>query len=290
MHTVSRKVSSIALVIKEGNAEAEKLGLTIEAWLRTRGIAVWTGRHGNEPVHCCAAMPDVDLLLAFGGDGTIVSVSRYLLGRNIPVAGVNFGRVGFLAEFPRNAWEATLRRILEQGVLVEERMALHYSHTRDGTELHSGLVVNDVVVTRGKLARLVSLALGVNDEPFMVLRSDGLILSTPTGSTGYAGSAGGPLLLPRLNSYVVAAICPYLSSFPPLVLDAETAFSVTVGEAGTDLFLTLDGQETLPLMVGDTISVRGVPGQFIVAELGLSGYFDRLRQAGFVQESKTPAQ
>ncbi len=281
-----RPVSSLALVVKEGNPAAERLARIIESWLRDRGVPVWTAAHGGDR-RCCDALPAVDLVLAFGGDGTLVSVARQLMGRRIPLAGANFGRVGFLAEFPRENWEKPLTAILENGIRAEERMALRYSLTRGNCEIQAGLVVNDVVVTRGKLARLANLTLGVNDAHFMELRSDGLILSTPTGSTGYAGSAGGSLLMPQLNAYIVAAICPYLSSFPPLVLDADTVFSVTVGEAGTDLFLTLDGQHTHPLTVGDTIRAQGVPGSFLVADLGLTGYFERLQLVGFVQKSKT---
>ena len=286
MTTELRTVSSVALVLKEGNQPAEELGRTVEGWLRARGATVHVVPHGGTE-RCCKDLPHVDLLLAFGGDGTMVSIARQLMGRNIPIAGVNFGRVGFLAELSRDTWEKSLENVLANGVHVEPRMALQYRLYRNGSVLYSGEVVNDVVVTRGKVARLVRLTLGVNDEPFVVLRSDGLILSTPTGSSGYAGSAGGPLLLPTLNSYVVAAICPYLSSFPPLVLDAATTFSVTVDGTGADLYLTLDGQEAHALTGGDCLEVVGVPARLHMADLGVTGYFERLRIAGFVQESKT---
>ena len=171
--------------------------------------------------------------------------------------------------------------------MIEKRLGLSFSLVREKETILEGKVVNDVVVTRGKVARLVNLHLGVNASRFTTLRSDGLIISTPTGASGYACSAGGPLVLPSLNAYVVAAICPFLSSFPPLVLCPETQFSVRVGESAPDLYLTLDGQEAHPLNEGDMLRVWGVQGALSIADFGLKSYFDRLLSAGFVQEAKT---
>ena len=283
-----RKVASVAMMAKEGNQAAEAACRNVERWLRGRGVPVRPcGRMGES--FAVGNRPEADLILVFGGDGTMVSMARKALGTGIPLAGVNFGRVGFLAELSEQDWESKLTEALDRGLAVEARMSLRYDLYRDGVVLHSGEVINDVVVTRGKVARLVNLFLEVNGTPFISLRSDGLILSTPTGSSGYAGSAGGPLLMPDLNAYVVAAICPYLSSFPPLVLSPETVFSVIVGEAAPDLYLTLDGQEAHPLAEGDRLEVRGDPERFFMADFGLKGYFERLREAGFVQATKRQA-
>ena len=283
MHTVHRSIHSIALVLKRDNPAACRAGNEAEAWLRGRGLAVSTLLHDARRE---TEIPDVDFVLVFGGDGTMIAVARKLMGRGIPFSGVNFGKVGFLADLPRETWRQRLESFLEEGFRAEARMSLRYSLYRDGSLFRSGEVVNDVVVTRGMLARLVNLELSVNGEPFMLLRSDGLIFSTPMGSTGYCSSAGGPLLLPGIASYVVVAICPFLSGFPPLVLHYDTVFSVTVGEAGTELFLTLDGQEAHPLMVGDRLTVQGCPERFLLASMGEAGYFERLLRVGFVQESK----
>ena len=285
---ILRKLTSVALVAKDDNKAAQDLCREIEGWLRTRNIVTYSCTHGAEdfPVE---DFPRTDLILVFGGDGTIVSVARKALGGNTPVAGINFGRVGFLAELSEENWERELCRVLEEGLVVEGRMSLRYTLFRDDIPVQDGEVINDVVVTRGKVARLVNLILSVGGTPFISLRSDGLILSTPTGSSGYAGSAGGPLLMPNLNAYVVAAICPYLSAFPPLTLSPETVFAVTVGEAAPDLYLTLDGQEAHPLSEGDRLEVRGESDRFFMADFGLKDYFERLRQAGFVHASKRRA-
>ena len=277
-------ISSMALIVKQGNTEALAEAVLVRQMLEEHGVAVHQREHGADG-GCCDSLPQVDMVLAFGGDGTMVSIGRALLGRGIPLAGINFGKVGFLAELTRSTWRKALEQVLARGFAVEERMSLAFTLMRRGNKVLSGEVLNDVVVTRGKLARLVRLELAVDGRPFMVLRSDGLILSTPVGATGYSCSAGGPLLQPGLNAYVVAAICPFLSSFPPLVLNPPTSFAVTVGEAGTDLYLTLDGQETYPLEVGDSLHVHGLPGRHLVASLGMTDYFERLRSVGFVQEA-----
>lgn len=276
------RLSAVALVVKDGNAAGEAACRDVRAFLEKRGVDVSVSRHPRKNIASTFA-PHTSLLLVFAGDGTMVSLARQTLGLGIPIAGINFGRVGFLAELSAGNWRENLERAVSRGIRIEKRMSLRYTLRRGQTALLSGEVVNDVVVTRGKVARLVNLHLGVNGAPFISLRSDGLILSTPTGSSGYSGSAGGPLLLPVLDSYVVAAICPYLSSFPPLVLSHETEFSVCLGEATPDLYLTLDGQEAHALAEGDVLTVSGAPDRVHIADFGIKNYFERLRHAGFVQ-------
>lgn len=275
-------IHKLALFVKQGNTAAEAISSDVSAWLRKKGVESVVISHPRD--NCRDALPpQTDVILVFGGDGTIVSVARATLGMGIPVAGVNFGGVGFLAELGPKNWMPALQTALERGVKVEPRMALSCALYRGVRCLFQGEVVNDAVVTRGRVARLVRLRLGVNGEPFLDIRSDGLIVSTPTGSSGYAGSAGGPLLMPALNAYVVAAICPYLSGFPPLTLSPETVFSVTVREAEPDLYLTLDGQEVHGLDEGDRLDVRGVPERILLADFGRKDYFGQLRRAGFVR-------
>ena len=277
-------VSSLALVVKGGNAAAEREAEDVARWLTARGVPhhlfTTTGDVG------ALEIPQVDLVLALSGDGTIVALARHLLGRHIPLAGVNFGRVGFLAELSPQSWAEGLERMLEHGLMVESRMTLAYVLRRDNQVLYQGEVINDVVVTRGRLARLVHLELELDHAPFMVLRSDGIILSTPTGSTGYAGSAGGPIVLPGINAYVVAAICPFLSSFPPLMLGAESLFSIRVDASGTDLHLSLDGQATYELQPGDCLEVQGYADRFLLADMGMNSYFQRLQAVGLIQQER----
>jgi len=274
--------TTVGLIVKESNKAGMRTCALAERWLKEQGVQCRVIRHPHESV-ADMLLPGTDVLLVFGGDGTMVSVAGQALGLDIPIAGVNFGQVGFLAELSEDTWQEALDAALRAGFMVQRRMAVRYTLYRGQECIRQGEVVNDVVVTRGKVARLVNLHLGVNGRPFVTLRSDGLILSTPTGASGYAGSAGGPLVLPTLNAYVVAAICPYLSSFPPLVLNHETTLSVTVGEAAPDLYLTLDGQESHVLAGEDRLEVSGAPDRILLADFGRKDYFSRLIQAGFVQ-------
>lgn len=275
-------VKGVALVAKKGNAAGEAACREAAALLSEKGVACSLSLHPS-PRLAGSLLPSADLCLVFAGDGTLVSVARQLLGRNLPIAGVNFGRVGFLAELGPHNWRSSLERALEKGLAVERRMSLLWSLFRKGKAPRRGEAINDVVVTRGKMARLATFNLAVNGMDLATLRSDGLILSTPTGSSGYAGSAGGPLLPPTLEAYAAAAICPYLSSFPPLVLDWQSSLSLTVGEAAPDIYLTLDGQRVHKLAEGDRLEVRGGPGRVPVADFGLNNYFERLQRAGFVR-------
>ena len=281
------KFTVAGLVVKENNEAGMRTCAVMEQWLRSRGVQCRVIMHPHEHI-VDTLLPGTDLLLVFGGDGTMVSVARQSLGMKIPIAGINFGRVGFLAELSEDSWQEALDAALYFGFMIQRRMALRYTLHRGQECIHQGEVVNDAVLTRGKAARLVNLRLSVNGLPFVALRSDGLIFSTPTGASGYAGSAGGPLVFPTLNAYVVAAICPYLSSFPPMVLNHESTLSVTVGELASDLYLTLDGQEAHALAEGDRFEVNGVPECLLLADFGRKDYFSRLTQAGFVQECKRP--
>ena len=275
----------IGVVSKPDAPEAVPVLKEVVSWLHERGIEVWQGGHAQGRVSL-ESMPRLDLLLVLGGDGTIISVARRILGHNVPIVGINFGRVGFLAELTTTTWQKALETGLSQGILLEKRMTLHYRLERGGTVLQEGEVINDAVITRGTCARLVRLDLLLDGSPIMCLRSDGLIMSTPTGSTGYCCSAGGSLLTPGMNAFAVAAICPFLNAFSPLVLDADSCFDVHLDDPGLDVFLTLDGQETHPLQEKDRLEVWGVPERILMASFGIKNYFNRLCLAGFVQESK----
>lgn len=272
---------TIGIITKHGNELAEKTAEDIRQWLVKRNFDVW-GDDSHLSNLSLENLPPTQLVLVLGGDGTIISVSRRILPLHTPVVGVNFGRVGFLAELTESTWETSLEQALARGLNVEHRYVLHYSLMRDGACLSEGDVINDVVITRGKTARLVRLDLALDNEPLMQLRSDGLIISTPTGSSGYACSAGGSLLEPTLNAYIVASICPFLNVFSPLVLRGEAEFEVKLPDSSLDLYLTLDGQETIPLEANDCIRVKKSSNDFLLANMGLEGYGKRLRRAGFI--------
>ncbi|MDR2076267.1 MAG: NAD(+)/NADH kinase [Desulfovibrio sp.] len=275
--------SSFAVIAKTDNPDARNLGQILHNWLREQGLRSWLGFHdGGGALY--TAVPQADLALVLGGDGTFVSVTRTLMGRDIPLAGVNFGRVGFLSRIEPSAWKEFFAALLAGRLSLESRLALTWKHFREDRLLASGWAVNDALLSRREPARLIALRLAVNDNPLMDLRADGVILATPTGSSGYAHSAGGPLLFPSLPVYAAVAVCPYLSAFSPLVLEGQTRLRLTV-EKG-NLALILDGQEVHALQQGDGIEIHGVPGAFRVVEMEMNSYFTKLRALGFIREER----
>ncbi len=277
-------VRSVALLHKEGNAAAAELSRAVSEWFAGRNVPCAAFPYASENPGPFLRLGSADVVIVLGGDGTLVSVARYLAPAPRPLIGVNLGRVGFLAEIAPGDWRDAFTAMLRDGVLLEEGLALRYCLNRRGVFPASGLAVNDIVISRGGPARLVSLELTVGGIRLATLRADGLILSTPTGSTGYTGSARGPLLSPGLAAYAVTPICPFLSNFLPLVLSGDTHLAVTVVEAGPEIYMTVDGQESLRLEEGDCLEACGEPDSIRFARLDGEGYFSKLRSAGFVRD------
>ena len=277
------QISSVCIALKQGNKKASQLAEKVEAWFKAKNISTVFIGDGQNPEGEAFYEKKPDLCIILGGDGTIVSISRRLVKSQIPLLGVNLGRVGFLAEIPLQSWEYDFERLLKVGFSREWRLALSVTVTRKEKLAFSGFAVNDVVIGRGALARLVSLDLCVGDECIGGVRADGLIVATPNGVSGYSVSAGGPLIYPSLEVISVTPICPFLGNFKPLVLGHDSAFTLTVREGGPDLFLTRDGQDLFPLEVGDNIAIRGLPKALVFARIeGRSSYFHRLQQKGFI--------
>lgn len=277
-------VRAVALCGKAGSEKAEYLRKAMCRWFSDRAVPCVSFAFDPDAPDFFAKIAEADLVIVLGGDGTLVSVARRLTAAPKPVMGVNLGRVGFLAEVSASSWDLAFEEMLDSGILLESGLVLKYSLHREGREIRKGLAVNDLVVSRGGAARLVSLALTVDGRRLAVLRADGFIVSTPTGSTGYTGSARGPLLHPGLDAYALTPICPFMSNFLPMVVSGETRLSITVDEAGSEIYLTVDGQECLPLQEGDSLRVTGKPDGIRFARIDDEGYFAKLRYAGFVRD------
>ncbi len=281
MHTALR---SILIVTKSGHREAEALGERMRAWLAARGLSARVVENTGDAVSLAVAGQECSLALVLGGDGTILGVARRLLGSGVPLLGVNLGKVGFLAEVAASRWEASLERLLAGGVTVQERLALSFRVEREGVTVHSGGAVNDVVINRGILARVINLDLRVGSERLGELRADGLIVSTPTGATGYSVSARGPLVHPQLHVYTVTPICPFLNNLLPLVLPGEARLSVTVRDRTNEVYLTQDGQEGYALRAGDVVHVERAPGGMLFATIEELSYYRKLKAKGFIKD------
>ena len=275
---------SILLVTRSGDREAARLGDEMAGFLSDRGLSpVVAEHHPDMPglaVEEGGAAPD--LVLVLGGDGTFISVARRVHALGSLILGLNMGRVGFLAELSPEDWREALEAALEGRHGVRPASVLEYAIERDGTAIRRSVAVNDVVVSRGRLARLVNLDLAVDGEHVSTLRADGLIVSTPGGSTGYSVSAGGPLIHPDLNGFVLTPVCPFLSGFKPLVIPDTRRIAVTVREPRGEVYLSEDGQQVVDLVCGDTVRMGRSDRDLRVLDLGLSTPFDRLRNRGFI--------
>lgn len=219
-----------------------------------------------------------DALVAAGGDGTILRAARLVAPRGIPVLGVNLGGFGFLAEVGPEELPEAVRLLLEARHAVEERMMLEARVRRWGEVAWRSIALNDVVVTKGGYARLMPIRAHVNEEHLATYLADGLIVSTPTGSTAYSLSAGGPILSPTVRAIVITPICPHTLNARPVVVDAEDVVTVAVEEAVEDVWLTVDGQVGTPLEAADRVEIREARECTRLVRLRRPSFYDLLRR------------
>lgn len=287
---------SLLIVVKAHNAEAMREAGEVAVWLRERGVpsrlvpsaTTASDQENSSPqpfgTSFDASLADgMDAALILGGDGTMLGVGRALQSHPLPLLGINFGKVGFLTEISSQNWKSHLQALLDGEFMVQGHSALHWRLVRaSGEEGGSGWAVNDVVLARGNVARAVTLDLFV-DEVFMSrLRCDGIITSTALGSTAYAASAGGPLVFPALNAGIVTPVCPFAGAFPPLVLPSSARIRLKPAQSADQLFVTVDGQEHLPVMPGDDLLIRGESDRLPLLVRDPLWYLSRLGQRGFI--------
>ena len=221
-----------------------------------------------------------DLMLVMGGDGTFLSAARMMAPIGTPLLGVDLGGFGFLAEEEPSWVLDEIERILAGEFAIDERLMLAVKLRRDGQTVAELLGLNDAVMATGSFRRLVTLTLRVNATGATRFGADGLIVSTPTGSTAYSLSAGGAIVHPNVEAILITAICPHTLSMRPLVIDAASTVSVTIEpsrEPREGLALTIDGQETVGLEPGDEVELTRAECRARVVRLGRRTFYDRLR-------------
>ncbi len=272
----------ILIVAKPRQREAARLAEGIALWLEERGCTTHIVEAGGDASSSEALFP-ADLVVVLGGDGTMLEVARSFVAHPVPLTGINFGKVGFLAELSIAEWKKGLETFLTGKADLLRRMALHWRVLRDGREAAIGMAVNDVVISRGALSRVITLDISVDEQKMCRVRADGLIISSPLGVSGYAVSAGGPLIHPELDVLTVTPICPFLCNFPPVVLPYPMTVRAAIQPEAMETYLTIDGQQGVPLEGGDCIEVQGVPGGVHFARLRPNDYFQdaRLRAGVF---------
>ena len=255
-------IRSVGICLKEDQPQAEGAVRQLVEWLGERSITVLgdaqcAGWAGLEPCSREALAQQADLIVALGGDGTLLSVARATGTRSVPILGVNLGRLGFLAEVSAEELLPALDKAFSGDLAVVSRMRLDVRVGRDNEEVGAFLALNDAVITNSQLSRMIDLDLYADAVRVTTYHADGLIIATPTGSTAYSLSAGGPLLAPDLEALVLTPICPHSLTQRPLVLPETAEVEVVPHVRGEGASLTVDGQTGLAeLREGDRITVR----------------------------------
>ncbi len=209
------------------------------------------------------ALPDdvqADLAVVLGGDGTLLSQARRVVDRQLPLVGVNFGRLGFLAEFDWQSLQQHAKIVFGPDPPITEHMILKTSvYDADGKVIHSGIAINDCVVTAGQPFRMIELGLSIDDSDGPVLRGDGVIVSSPVGSTAYNVSAGGPILDPKLNAMIVTPLGAHSLAFRPFVICPDSEIKIDIRRANAGTSLVLDGQVPVSIEAGQRITIHQYP-------------------------------
>ena len=219
-----------------------------------------------------------ELVVVLGGDGTLISVARLFSDTDTPILGVNLGSLGFLTEITVEELYPRLEKVLEGNPRVSERMMLEVTLHREGQEIEKCNVLNDMVINKGALARIVDLETKVNRHFLTTYKADGLIVSTPTGSTGYSLSAGGPIIHPLMSCIVITPICPHTLTNRPIVITDESTISITVASSFDEkVYLTLDGQVGFELREGDSVEIRKALTTTALVMSRSRDYFEILR-------------
>jgi NAD+ kinase len=284
-----RAIGRIGVVVKPHQAEALKTLCQLVRWFGEHGIVLVGGpeieRERIEHATGCAVevveldqlAASVDLLLVLGGDGTMISAARLVGERHVPVLGINYGNLGYLAEFRMEEMFPALEYILAGDYRLEHRQMLAVELFRGEERLMQSRVLNDVVINKSALARIIEIEAHLNGQFVNSFRADGLIVSTPTGSTAYNLSAGGPVIYPSMNAVVITPICPFTLSNRPIVVPDDALIELRLQTPDEEVVLTLDGQVGRPLMAGDRVLIRKSETTFDIVTPTNRNYFDVLR-------------
>jgi NAD+ kinase len=275
-----KRIERVGVVIKAHADGVEDVLAELGAYLRGRGLT-WVL---EEAAAAKLGLPDglpresvpsaADLVVVLGGDGTLLSVAVNAARAGVPVMGVNLGSLGFLTEVPRSEMTLTLEALLEgrEGIL-SPRMMLE-ARWGGGTDL----VLNDIVLNKGAKARMIQFAIGVNGREIAGLRADGLVVATPTGSTAYSLSAGGPIIKPSVPAIVLTPICPHSLSFRPTVISSDSLVRVEPRSPGEKIFLTLDGQRGGKLEDDAVVEIRRADESLLLVTSPRRNYFELLQE------------
>jgi NAD+ kinase len=277
------EIKTVGVVVKPNHKEAWQTACELSDWLAMRGIDLMGKPHaGTEICDIQTAETEefksgVDLIVVLGGDGTMISAARLTGERETLVLGINYGSLGYLTEFRIEEMFPALEEILAGNYEVDPRVMLEVEHWRGDKRLDTGRVLNDVVINKAALARIIEIEVSLNQLYVNSFRADGLIVSTPTGSTAYNLSAGGPIIYPSMNAVVLTPICPFTLTNRPIVVPDTAEINLRLKNESDGVVLTLDGQIGYSMQARDSVVIRKSRTTFNLVQPPNRNYFDVLR-------------
>lgn len=261
-------IRKVGIIPRKSSPEIKQVGRELIEWLEARGISA-----GMDTIS-----PEVDMLVILGGDGTLLHVASQAAELDIPVVGVNLGDLGFLTEITAGEMYKALESILAGDIRIERRMMLKtWKVDRDGQEAQPLFSLNEVVVVKGSTARLLRLCCWADEEYIATYKADGLILSTPTGSTAYNLSAGGPVVHAELEALLVTPICPFMLESRPVLLGPEARISIRLAERADDVKIMVDGRLAWILGKDDNLLIEAANKPLLIISSPPKRYFSILR-------------
>ncbi len=274
-------MKKIGLVVKS-DAKAQKKSDELENWLRSQKIEIIrkkTVESGQKNDNAVLSSPpsDVDCIFVLGGDGTFLSAVRWIEDQDIPILGIKFGQVGFLAEIAEEDLYPAAEKVLQGDFILRPRMRLVVKVMRGEKTRARETVLNDVVINRGALARLAHIETHIDDHYLTTYSADGLIVATPTGSTAYSLAAGGPVIHPAVPSIILTPICPFTLTNRPLIVPQSAYIKIKLAKGSSDIVMTFDGQKGLELNDQDEIHIKKGPHPVHLITLPERQYFDILK-------------
>ena len=283
-------VRDVLVVAKSGDDRALNMADELSSFLAALGCTCRMAINQTDVEGCLGSSSLLDigacpqLAIVLGGDGTMLSVARKLMGESIPLLGINLGRLGFLTQLSAHDWREVMADVVVKGFAVHQILVLRCEVARQGRQVFLCGAVNDVVVSRGAMARLVRLEVSYAGERIGSFRADGMVVSTPTGATAYSMSAGGPLVHPDLQTMTLTPICPFLCDLRPMVFPTDRPLDLQVQESSSEVMLTCDGQAMFPLQAGDWVRVRRGERQLKLVSVGGYSYIRKLQEKGFIRD------
>jgi NAD+ kinase len=277
-----------ALISKPQKPELAQLLPELIGWLKGRGFESLLDP--ESAAYLSESEPEIEaidryelakrrpsVVISLGGDGTLLSVARAFAHTDTPIVGVNLGSLGFLTEVPVNELYETLEAWIAGTAVVDTRWLMSAELVRDGRHFRRWDALNDVVIAKGAIARMGEFTVRLDSQLVASFRADGVIVATPTGSTAYTLGAGGPILMPQLDAMVLTAICPHLLTIRPIVVPGQSEICVGVDVVPHETYLTVDGQEAVELLLGDSIYCRRSERSVQLLRLRPNGLFNVLR-------------